>query len=194
MRDPYGIMDVASVPVAVVFSLRVRFLSVRLLPIWLFARMLTCYFLLVASSSWMMRVPFFFVRFVVFGSSCWVFCWMVLLDVVIAVYFPCKMSLGCPRWVLLRVIRVLSLGCRVYFVPKLAVFLSVVLPSGAVSFPLNRIYVFSLYIYCILALSYMRRSVLVVGFWYVSVAIAKSFFRIRVFVLLCVSIDIVVGV
>ena len=33
-----------------------------------------------------------------------------------------------------------------------------------------------------------------VGFWYVSVAIAKSLFRIRLFALLCVSIDIVVGV
>ena len=33
-----------------------------------------------------------------------------------------------------------------------------------------------------------------VGFWYVSVAIAKSLFRIRVLALLCVSIEIVVGV
>ena len=52
-----------------------------------------------------------------FWEFCWVSCLMVLLDVVVAGCSPCKMVLACPRWVLLRVLRLLSLGRRVYFVP-----------------------------------------------------------------------------
>ena len=155
MTDPYGLVDVASVPVAVVFSLRVWVYSVRLLPLSLFARMLTSYFLLVEWSFWMVRVPFFFVQFVVFWCSGWISCWMVLLSAVMAGCFPCKM------------------------------FLSVVLPPGAVFSPKQNLRILSLFLLYSRTVLHATKCISRglgscncggVGFWYVSVAIAESLF------------------